>query len=112
MDKKRKITVSAVLAVAVGFVGLWTSGYGVALNTTASMPRGAYLVAPVEQPQRAQIVGVCIPNQEQANVYRARGYLPASTRCQTGLAPVIKPVAAIPGDQVRIDEQGTWVNGS
>lgn len=111
MDKKRKFAVAAVLVVSAAFAGLWASGYAVAVNTTASMPRGVYLVGPLDQVKRAEVVGVCIPNQDQANVYRDRGYLPASSRCGAGLAPVIKPVAAIPGDEVRIDDKGTWVNG-
>ncbi len=110
MNKKHKTAV-IVLIVAAVFAALSLSGYSVAVNTTPSMPKGVYLVSALDQPTRGTVVGMCIPNQVEANVYRERGYIPPSSRCVTGVAPLLKPVAAGPNDEVRLDVSGTWVNG-
>lgn len=111
LDKKRKLSLAAVAAAAALFLGAWASGDVLAVNTTASMPRGVYLVSDLETPARGLVVAACIPNHGDVAVYRERGYLPESSRCASGLAPVLKPIAAVPGDVVALDDRGLWVNG-
>lgn len=111
LDKKRKTALGIVAATVALFLGVWVSGYHVALNSTPSMPEGLYLVRGIDTPQRGDVAAVCIPTGDAARLYRERNYLPASQRCAAGIAPVLKPVAAVPGDEVRLDERGVWVNG-
>jgi conjugative transfer signal peptidase TraF len=111
MNTKKRFTLGVVTLVVLVFCVSWWSGYSLAMNTSMSMPRGLYLVGNLAEPQRGEIVSLCIPNLEAAEVYRERDYLPPSSRCPAGLAPVLKPIAASPGDTVRVDAAGTWVNG-
>ncbi len=111
MDKRKKKSLGVVAAVVAVFLGGWLGGYSVAVNTTKSMPRGLYLVGPIDQARKGDIMALCIPNKWAAEVYLERQYLPASARCASGVAPVLKPIAAAGGDDVLLDERGTWVNG-
>lgn len=111
MDKKRKIALALVALAVATFLAFWFGGITLALNSTKSMPRGLYLVRPAGQVQTGDIVALCIPDKWAAQVYLERHYLPASSRCASGVAPVLKPIAAAPGDDVRLDAQGLWVNG-
>lgn len=101
-----------VAAIGVGaFLAAWMSGYSLAVNSSMSMPRGLYLVGPLNEVQRGQVVALCIPNALAAAIYKARDYLGPSSRCPVGLPPVLKPVVAVPGDLVSITTAGTSVNG-
>lgn len=110
-DKKQKIALGVVAGAVLVFLATWFFGITFALNSTKSMPRGLYLVRPAGDVHTGDIVALCIPDKWAAQVYLERRYLPASTRCATGVAPVLKPIAAAPGDDVRLDDQGLWVNG-
>ncbi len=111
MDKKRKSALAAVAVVILTFLVFWFGGISLALNSTKSMPRGLYLVRPAGQVQTGDIVALCIADRWAAQVYVQRDYLPASNRCASGVAPVLKPIAAAPGDNVHLDAAGLWVNG-
>lgn len=116
MALNRKVKSKTLLAIAVlglvAFSGTWISGWSLALNTSVSMPRGLYLVGPLGSiPKTGDIVALCIPNKEAAAVYLERDYLPASTRCATGISPVMKPVVGVPGDVMRVGQLSTMANG-
>jgi conjugative transfer signal peptidase TraF len=110
----RRPSPGPIVGVALAFMVIasmsW-SGWGLAFNSSASMPTGLYLLSPVSQIVRNQLVAGCIPKSDLTDEYAARGYLPKSTDCPSGLARILKPVAAIGGDQVRIGEDGVMVNG-
>lgn len=110
LNSKAPLVVVAVVVVA--YLVAWLSGYSVAVNSSKSMPRGLYLVGPLKEVQRGQVVALCIPNAAAAAIYKARDYLGPSSRCAVGLPPVLKPVVAIPGDLVEISAAGTSVNGT
>ena len=76
------------------------------------MPEGIYLTVPTRGIQRGDTVALCIPSGQHADLYRARGYLPASTRCDSGVAPVLKPLVAAGGDVVEVRHQQVFVNGN
>ncbi len=87
-----------------------SAALGVRLNTTASMPIGIYRVAhgPIT---RGVLVSACLPaSNAMTEVMRLRGYEHDGT-CVTGLAPLIKPVAAVAGDTVVLTEDSVTVNG-
>ncbi len=50
---------------------------------------------------RSQVVLVCPPRTAVFLEAKRRGYLPHG-RCASGMAPLLKPVVALPGDQVQI----------
>lgn len=99
---------------AAAFALTWASGYSLAFNPSMSMPRGLYLLhaLPSEAPlHRGDVVAACIPNIEAAKVYRERNYMGTSTRCASSLPPVMKPIAGLPGDTVKVTVEGVWING-
>lgn len=112
MKKNRKKLLAVVVFAASLFVLTWASGYSLAVNNSPSMPRGVYLLSPLKTPVRGDIVSVCIPNAEAATLYRERHYIPASTRCKSGIAPVLKPIVGLPGDTVVVDQNRVLINNN
>jgi conjugative transfer signal peptidase TraF len=110
---KRRLAL--LLALGVGLSGLALVGAGAAglrLNATASMPRGLWRVAPAAGPiPRGAIVSLCLPPGPLLRLALRRGYLGAGP-CPGGAEPLLKPVAAIAGDVVRITPAGISVNGA
>lgn len=86
------------LGIGLGMLGLcvaWTAG--LRLNATASLPRGLYLLCQ-GMPERGEYAAFCLSG-EFAELARERGYLQAGS-CPSGLRPLLKRVAALPGDNV------------
>lgn len=75
------------------------------LNVTSSAPKGLYLIAETTVLSRGQFVIIPLP-AEAADFVRTRKWHPAE---QT---PLLKRVGALPGDEVRIQEEGLFINGS
>lgn len=74
-----------------------------------SMPHGIYaLVRPPGQP-RTCLALFCLP-RELGRLGRDRGYLGAGL-CPGGVAALLKPVVAVPGDVVDVGPRGVSVNG-
>lgn len=79
------------------------------VNTTSSFPRGVYLKT-YRTPYRGDLVLFCPPDTplfHDAVHYR----LVSSGLCPSGLGYLIKQVAAVEGDMVRISNSGVEVNG-
>jgi conjugative transfer signal peptidase TraF len=92
---------------------LAVGGYSAGLhwNATPSMPLGLWRVAPLQgSPSRQQAVAICLP-EAAARLGRERGYLDGGD-CPGKSEVLIKPVAAIPGDQVTVSDDGISINGS
>lgn len=90
-----------VLTLSMVLYGLYRAGYR--LNVTPSLPRGIYLEAG-GQPMRGDFVSLCLSGQ-WAQLATERGYL-APGACESGLRPLLKQVAALPGDVVLVTSQG------
>jgi conjugative transfer signal peptidase TraF len=111
LQVKSKWPLGLAALIVAAYLVAWVSGYSLAVNTSVSMPRGLYVLAPVDAPQRGDVVSACISNLEAAKVYRERDYIGPSERCAAGMPPVMKPIVAVPGDTVEVTAMGTWVNG-
>jgi conjugative transfer signal peptidase TraF len=105
------------LAVTMGTVGALMLGIlvaeagGLRVNATASMPRGIWRVEVAgARIERGEVVSVCPPDSPAIREAARRGYIPAGA-CPGGREPLIKPVAAIPGDLVTVTARGIAVNG-
>ena len=84
---------------------------GYRINMTSSLPLGIWRMLPLpEKIERGQIAVFCPPSTPIFIEARARGYLPNGD-CPDGLAPLMKPVAAIAGDVVEQTPGGLAVNG-
>lgn len=103
---------AAVSAALLSFVlgcGLW--GAGVVYCAGGSMPRGLYVKEPRHPMQLSvgDIVLACVSGPGLVALARDRGYL-ATGPCAGQSARVIKRVAAVEGDRVRITQTGVFVN--
>lgn len=92
------VTVVTVMfgVIAVAFVG------GFRLNLTPSEPLGLWRIQPLHRAVSAgDLVFVCPPITALFEEARRRGYLRRGS-CPGGVAPLIKTVAALPGECVEI----------
>lgn len=97
-------------ALLTGILGAAWLG-GLRVNDTASMPRGLWQVSMADGPlRRGEIVVVCLPDSSTVREAAVRGYIPAGD-CPNGREPLVKPVAAVPGDLVTVTPQGVTVDG-
>jgi len=75
------------------------------------MPIGLYRITPPpERLARGQLVIACMADSSMAAMALERGYV-APGLCLGHTEPLIKPVAAVPGDIVTISSGGIAVNG-
>ncbi len=86
------------------FVGVWLAltfalvfGAGLRFNPTPSLPKGIYRLAP-GLPAKNDLVSFCLEG-EFAELALERGYLESGS-CPSGLRPLLKRLAALPGDSV------------
>lgn len=82
------------------------------INTTPSFPLGLWQIGALDREvQAGDTVFICPPANEPAfNLARERGYLPGGL-CEGGLAPLIKTVAALPGQTVGIENGHVVIDG-
>lgn len=94
----------------VAIATFWLHGAGFRLNLSSSIPWGIYRVSdtPIV---RGDIVEYCPPNQEIFQMAKARGYLLSGFSCPNFYSPIFKPIAAVAGDEIIINQGGVWVNG-
>ncbi len=105
----------AAMAVAAGalLLGMLVGARmaGVRVNASASMPLGLWRVMRSEVPlERGVVVTLCLPDIPTGQEAARRGYVPAGS-CPGGLAPLVKPIVAVPGDVVQVTPAGVAVDG-
>ena len=72
-------------------------GAGLRFNPTPSLPKGIYRLAP-GAPEKGDLVSFCLEG-EFAELALERGYLEPGS-CPSGLRPLLKRLAGLPGDSV------------
>jgi len=98
----------ALVLIASFFTVVVLCVAGVRLNTTNSVPRGFYWLT--DSPARkGGLVAFCPPKERVFVEAVGRGYLGPGF-CPGGSLPLIKHVAALPGDFVQIEPAGTAIN--
>jgi conjugative transfer signal peptidase TraF len=104
-------TVFAAWSLAAGLWGAVTIArvWGVSVNVTPSMPIGIWIIRPVNAPiARGAIVSFCrVSRHSSTEPPKPSDHGP----CPDGTSPLLKPIAAIPGDWVFVDGAGVTVNG-
>lgn len=86
--------------------------FGIVINTTSSVPLGVYIKEkkPISQLKHDDYILFCPDIVPLFNIAFNRGYfIPGS--CPSGVAPLIKKAAALPGDKVKVTDQGVIING-
>ncbi|MGK7346220.1 MAG: conjugative transfer signal peptidase TraF [Candidatus Nitrospinota bacterium M3_3B_026] len=122
--------VGSVLALVglLSFPLLFFGPSPLSINVSESLPVGLYWTGSLPEPGSApgdttsggrggnlgvevgMIVSACLPPQVATSALE-RGYLPEGT-CPSGIAPVGKVIAALPGDTVDVTDSGSFVNGA
>ncbi len=114
ITQPRSRVTGIALVVSLGLVvtgGAISRIAGLRLNDSVSMPRGLYRVEPLDGPlQRGEVVTVCPPMGMAMLDAIQRDYVPHGD-CEGGFAPLVKPVGAVPGDEVTLTPGGIDVNG-
>ena len=99
------------LAAGFALVGMTALAAGWRVNTTPSVAVGLWQVeAAPDGIRQGQVVSLCPPDQAVFRLARERHYIPAG-RCPGGYEPLLKPVAALPGDWVDVSATEIRING-
>lgn len=88
-------TLFAVLWLALALALVFSAG--LRFNPTPSLPKGIYRIVP-GAPEKNDFVSFCLEG-EFAELALERGYLEPGS-CRSGLRPLLKRLAALPGDSV------------
>jgi conjugative transfer signal peptidase TraF len=104
-----------VLLWTLGLLVLAWAGYrlwGLRMNTTSSMPIGLWQLKAITKQSlhRGDAVFICPPKTPLFKMAYQRGYM-GRGHCPSGFEPLLKRVAALPGDSVTLSAQGVTVNG-
>ncbi len=86
------------MAVFFALAVCWSAG--LRLQVTRSMPVGLYQLQETDRLQVGDIVSFCLPPGHFAELAKQRGYLQESKICPSGVRPLVKQVAGLPGDTV------------
>src|SRR5882672_439753 len=95
-----------LLAIAAA---LAAADAGFRINLSASVPRGVYRLS-AATPSRGNFVAVCPPASRVFQQARSRGYLLRGP-CPGDYEPLIKVLAAVGGDSIRVDRDGIRIGG-
>lgn len=79
-------------------------------NATGSMPAGYYLMSPVRDIHRGDVVAACLPPAPRALAIQ-RGYLDDAGPCH-GQQSIVKLIGAVPGDTVTVQARSVCINGA
>jgi conjugative transfer signal peptidase TraF len=115
-NKENKV--SKVFYITLMLLGIFNLAvvfmYGpLRLNFTSSQPVGIYtLQESGEAAQRGGLVTFCLePENPFIALAKERGYVGGGT-CPSGLKPILKRLAALPGDELEIAPDGIILNGN
>jgi len=88
--------------------GLWVAG--VRVNLTPSLPKGIYRLTD-EPARKGDFICFCLASDNPfSRAAKERGYL-GRGYCPSGLKPLLKKLAGLPGDQIVIAPDGLILNG-
>lgn len=83
---------------------------GLRFNPTPSLPKGIYRIAP-GAPERGDLVAFCLESPVWTSLARERGYLGRGS-CPSGLRPLLKRLAGLPGDAVTVTPDGIQITSA
>jgi conjugative transfer signal peptidase TraF len=110
---ERRIRAAAIRLVAAWLLALAAilvaTSLGLRLNISPSVPLGFYRLSRAPA-ARGDYVAVCPPPSSLFRLAREHGYL-MSGPCPGDFVPMFKVLAAIAGDNVRVEAAGVSING-
>ncbi len=109
-DNQQRKFFWALWALSLLFAVVWLlASFGYRVNLTPSMPKGIYqhTAGPLKH---GDLVSFCLADPEFIKLAQERGYLQGGS-CPSGLQPLFKRVAALPGDSLSVTAEGISING-
>lgn len=103
-----RLLITAFVLFTIGIFGAWIAGYRV--NVTPSYPLGIWRLEANRSITQGSLVLLCPPDTPLFQEAKGFGVLRAGG-CRGGYAPLLKRLAAGPGDFVEVREEGVSVNG-
>jgi conjugative transfer signal peptidase TraF len=103
---KRALIVEAILVIPFLVAGIACWLFGIRYNDSVSLPSGLYLIT---RSRDANIASFC-PEGDYGRISAIRAYRGGGS-CADGAAPIMKPIAARPGDVVEVSKNGITING-
>lgn len=101
---------SWIATVALMLIAAIAYQVGYRINATPSMPKGIYKTTHTpHSARRGAIVTLCPPDTPRFQKAAERGYL-GFGNCPGHYRTLLKPIAAIAGDTVKVQPEGVWVN--
>jgi conjugative transfer signal peptidase TraF len=97
-----------IIAASLGAAMLLTY-QNLRINLSPSMPYGLWWISENKEPKRGDFVTLCLPGEAGALAFE-RGYI-GQGGCPDSHEALLKPVAAVGGDVVRVTADGVTVNG-
>jgi conjugative transfer signal peptidase TraF len=98
-------------AVLLGGAAVLAHASGFRINHTSSLPVGLWRIEAPEGPfDRGQIISFCSPDTPFFRRALANGWI-GHGGCSGGSEPLLKPILAISGDRIELDESRVAVNG-
>jgi len=112
MSRTKFVALAAAVASAVVAGYTLAHGAGIIVNVTPSMARGLWQQSDQQPLKRGDVVIACPPALHVLQLGADRGYLGGGD-CPSLYEPLIKPIAAMPGDTVVVRSDGVIeVNGT
>ena len=92
------------MATAIGIAVIICRAAGLRVNFTDSAPHGLWQVRAADAAaiKRGSLIEVCPPDSPVVRLMGAKGYLSAGNCDGSSVAPLLKPVSAVPGDTIRL----------
>lgn len=105
---KRETFMLILDVLVILLIVAWLCGFRI--NTTPSIPEGIYQISSGDF-RRGELVGFCLDSENPfSQLAEEREYL-GSGSCPSGLQPLIKNLVGLPGDDLRITDEGLILNG-
>ncbi len=111
---KRPERIFLITGATCSVLLLGAMAFDVRLNFTDSAPRGLWTVETIDRLsiKRGSLVSICPPDRPIVRAVADLGGLPAGDCPILGVAPLLKPVGAVPGDVIRLYKgRSVTVNG-
>lgn len=100
------------LSAGLVICGVAAWGFGLRINMSSSVPVGLWRQTSIDRPLRqGDIVAVCPDTSAPFRLAKERGYFSSGWCGKSRDELLFKPVAAVVGDQVKVDNEGIQVNG-
>lgn len=96
--------------LAILFVAVWAGENFFYKNRTISEPLGWYFAAPGLSYHKNDLVLTCLTNKQYKKVFNQLGLRDVSGQCSDGMPYLLKKVAGVPGDVIKITSSGVFIN--